>query len=125
MINIKDILILHKTILNKYGGLDGIKDKSLLQSSIDGIYQTFDGNDLYPSILDKIVRLSYNIIRNHPFNDGNKRIGFFILVNLLTLNKIKFDIDVILKEGSSIILDLASNKIDYDKYLNWVKSIIK
>ena len=61
------------------------KDESF-QGSLYGIYQTFDGQDLYPSIEEKAARLLYSIIKTHAFVDGNKRIGAFLFVWFLKRN---------------------------------------
>ena len=66
------------------------KDKSF-KSSIASIYQTFDGNDLYPSIEEKAANLLYFITKNHSFTDGNKRIAAFLFLYFLERNGILFD----------------------------------
>jgi hypothetical protein len=67
--------------LGKHTGAKGFfgkeKDESF-KSSLDSIYQTFDGNELYPSIEEKAANLLYFIVKNHSFIDGNKRIGAFL-----------------------------------------------
>lgn len=62
------------------------KDNSL-QGILGSIYQTFDGTDLYPSLEEKAAHLIYFVIKNHPFNDGNKRIGCFLFLLFLQKNK--------------------------------------
>ncbi len=77
------------------------KDNSL-KSSIDTIYQTFDGKDLYPSIEEKAANLLYLIVKNHPFTDGNKRIAAFIFLYFLEKNGLLFT-----NEGKKRIADNA------------------
>ncbi len=77
------------------------KDNSL-KSSIDTIYQTFDGKDLYPSIEEKAANLLYLIVKNHPFTDGNKRIAAFIFLYFLEKNGLLFT-----NEGEKRIADNA------------------
>ena len=62
------------------------KDDSL-KGILANIYQTFDGNDLYPSLEEKASHLIYFLIKNHPFSDGNKRIGSFLFLLFLQKNK--------------------------------------
>ena len=62
------------------------KDNSL-KGILANIYQTFDGNDLYPSLEEKASHLIYFLIKNHPFSDGNKRIGCFLFLLFLQKNK--------------------------------------
>ena len=56
------------------------------EGSLRAIFQSFDGKELYPSIAEKAVNLLYFIIKDHPFYDGNKRIGALLCVLFLTLN---------------------------------------
>ncbi len=77
------------------------KDNSL-KSSIETIYQTFDGKDLYPSIEEKAANLLYLIVKNHPFTDGNKRIAAFIFLYFLEKNRLLFT-----KTGDKRIADNA------------------
>ena len=57
-----------------------------IDASIGAIMQTFDDSDLYPSIAEKAANLLYLIIKDHPFYDGNKRIGALLFVVFLTIN---------------------------------------
>ena len=75
------------------------KDKSF-ESSINTIYQTFNGDDLYPSIEEKAANLLYFITKNHSFTDGNKRIAAFLFLYFLEKNKILID-----KNGNKRIAD--------------------
>jgi prophage maintenance system killer protein len=77
------------------------KDKSF-NSSLQTIYQTFDGHDLYPSIKEKAANLLYFIVKNHSFSDGNKRIAAGLFVYFLDKNKKLYNSD-----GSKIIADNA------------------
>jgi prophage maintenance system killer protein len=65
------------------------KDQSF-QSSINTIYQTFDGRDLYPSIEEKAAMLLYLVTKNHSFSDGNKRIAAFLFLWFLEKNGILY-----------------------------------
>ena len=92
MLTKQQILLLHSQLIRQSGGSDGIRDEGMLDSAINQPFQTFDDMELYPSIVDKAVRLGYGLITNHPFVDGNKRIGTHALLvtkELLT-NKSQF-----------------------------------
>lgn len=71
----EDILEAHNDILADTKGLAGIRDDNLLRSSIEGPFQSMFGQDLYPTDIEKIARMGFNIIMNHPFIDANKRTG--------------------------------------------------
>ena len=77
---------LHKKLLDATGGLDGLRDEAMLESALSASFQTFDGLELYPSTAEKISRIAYGLVRNHPFVDGNKRIGTYVMAILLELN---------------------------------------
>lgn len=87
-LTIDDILYINKQTINKHGGTPGVKNLSLIESSLNSGLATFDGIDLYPSIEDKISMISYSFIKNHGFNDGNKRVGCIVLLTLCYKNNI-------------------------------------
>jgi prophage maintenance system killer protein len=72
------------------GELFGKEKDQSFQSSINTIYQTFDGKDLYPSIEEKAAMLLYLVVKNHSFSDGNKRIAAFIFLWFLEKNGILY-----------------------------------
>ena len=105
---------LQKKMIEATGGMDGIRDENMLDSALSVAFQTFDGIELYPSTTAKIARIAYGLVCNHPFIDGNKRIGTYVMMVLLDLNHIETDFtddDVIL-----VGLELASGKMN-DKQL--------
>jgi death-on-curing protein len=117
----EQVLLLHKCIYDRYGGSYGVRDEGLLDSALESPFQTFAGQDLYPDDMDKIVRFGYGLIGNHPFHDGNKRIGALALLTLLELNGYK--VESTNKEFADIIYAVASGSEgkDYEELLNWVK----
>jgi death-on-curing protein len=86
---LSQVLDLHAILLERTGGLSGILDKGLLESALASPFHTFGGRDLYPSFEEKIAVMCYSIIRNHPFLDGNKRVGIGLLLCLFELNGLK------------------------------------
>jgi prophage maintenance system killer protein len=89
----KDAVTALKNLKQKSGASDLFakpKDKSF-DSSLSTIYQTFDGNELYPSMEDKAAHLLYFVVKNHSFVDGNKRIGAFLFIWFLDKNKALLD----------------------------------
>ena len=105
---------LHKKLLDATGGLDGVRDEAMLDSALSVAFQTFDGVELYPSTAAKIARIAYGLVCNHPFVDGNKRLGTYVMAVLLELNHIEIDFtdnDII-----RIGLELASGMMN-DKQL--------
>lgn len=116
--NCENIVFIHKMILSRYGGEDGVRDTGLLDSSLNSPYQTFDGEDIYPSNLEKGIRMSFNLVMNHCFNDGNKRIGFMVLV--LFLEDENLTLVCSHKEIIDKFFSLASGQLDYSDFKDWV-----
>lgn len=88
MLSKRQILLLHSMLVAQSGGMDGLRDEGLLDAAINMPLQTFGGQELYPTILEKAARLGYGLIRNHPFLDGNKRIGAHAMLVFLDINNI-------------------------------------
>lgn len=86
----------------KAGKLFGNEKDQSFNSSLDTIYQTFNGKDLYPGISEKAANLLYFIVKNHSFTDGNKRIAAGLFIYFLDKNKKLYNSD-----GSKIIADNA------------------
>jgi death-on-curing protein len=118
MLTKRQILLLHSQLIRRSGGSDGIRDEGMLDSAIRQPFQTFDNVELYPGVIDKAVRLGYGLITNHPFIDGNKRIGTHAMLVMLDINGINLqynDEDLI-----NLILEIAAGKAD-DRVLHaWV-----
>lgn len=72
------------------GGLFGNEKDQSFESSISTIYQTFGGEDLYPSVEEKAAMLLYLVVKNHSFSDGNKRIAAFLFLWFLEKNSILY-----------------------------------
>lgn len=108
------VISFHEKLIKRYGGLRGIRDLGLLRSSIESVFQTYDGEELYPYDIDKIIQVSYSLIKNHCFYDGNKRIAMMVLIYLLSVNNIKHILsneDII-----EIGLGLASGSMIKDEF---------
>ena len=118
----RQILLLHSVLIAESGGSDGVRDEGLLDSAVNTPFQTFSGQDLYPTVLDKAVRLGFGLIRNHPFIDGNKRIGTHAMLVFLNLNSITLSYED--DELISTILSVASGEMDADGLLKWIQQHI-
>ena len=78
----------------------------MLDSALNSPFQTFGGEDVYPSLQQKAARLCFGLVKNHPFVDGNKRIGAHAMLVFLALNGIELQHSQ--TELSNVILQLAS-----------------
>lgn len=88
----RQVVLLHDQMLDATGGLPGIRDENLLDSALAAPYAGFDDVEFFPSVQAKAARLAYGLVANHPFNDGNKRIGVQAMLVLLHLNGIRLDL---------------------------------
>ena len=116
------ILLLQKILIQKFGGISGIRDEKLFDSAVETPFQTFSGQSLYPSITEKAARIGYGLIKNHPFLDGNKRIGLHAMLVFLKANN--FSLNCTDSELIKIIFGVADNSITYEKFLNWLEAHI-
>ena len=114
----KQILMLHTQLIQQTGGSEGVRDYNLLDSALETPFQSFGGDELYPTIQAKAARLGYGLIKNHCMIDGNKRIGTHAMLVFLALNGI--ELKYTQKELYETILDVADGKIEYEDLLQWV-----
>jgi len=114
----EQVVKIHRSLIEKTGGMDGIRDAQLLDSALKTPFQTFGGNNLYPDILDKASQLCYSLIENHPFVDGNKRIGVHLMLLFLKLNNI--EVNYSQQELVDFGLDIASGKMSKNDIKEWI-----
>jgi death-on-curing protein len=114
-----DILELYRRIMEETGGAMGIRDMNGLMSALGQPKMTFEGADLYPSVAEKAAALGFSFIMNHPFLDGNKRVGHAAMELFLLMNgrEIVASVD----EQQEIILDLAKGELGRAEFLNWLE----
>lgn len=113
-----EILDLHRQIIETSGGAIGIRDLGMLESAIAQPRMTFGGEELYPSLIDKAAALGFSLVMNHPFVDGNKRIGHAAMATFLVLNGL--DISASVDEQEQIVLALASGELERSQFVEWL-----
>ena len=118
MIPIKEVEQLHRILIDKFGGSHGIRDNAALESALARPFPTFDGKELYPSVLEKAASLSESILINHPFIDGNKRSGYTLLRLFLIQNAI--DITSSQDNKYEFVIDIASGTLKYEGIVSWL-----
>lgn len=119
----KQLLVLHEKIAEVTGGSDKVRDEGLLESALLSPMQAYGETELFPTIIDKAVRLACGITGNHPFIDGNKRTGAHAMLVTLRLNNIK--LCYAQDELSSVFWQLAADKIGYNELREWVLKHMK
>lgn len=112
------VTALHSALIREFGGIDGIRDEGLLESALAAPFQTFGGEPVYPSLQAKAAQLGFGLIRNHPFVDGNKRIGAHTMLVFLAVNGIELRYEQ--QELIDIVLSVAAGQIDRQWLLQWI-----
>jgi death-on-curing protein len=118
MITESQALEIHAVLIERFGGSSGLRDKELLNSALNRPYQTFDGNDLYPTTQEKAAAILESVVKNHPFSDGNKRTGY-VLARLLLMND-KLDIHATEEEKYELVISISTGSMDFEAIKNWI-----
>ena len=119
---IQDIYELHTQLENTFVLSSGVRDENLLASAVNTPFQTFMGNDLYPSLYDKAAQLCYGIANNHPFMDGNKRTALHSMYVYLIING--FDIMATQQDVENMIIDVAAGNMTNTELVQWLQKNI-
>ena len=113
-----DVIALHSRIIERSGGMDGLRDRALLEAAVAAPLQSFGNTDLYPTVPEKAARLGYGLASNHAFLDGNKRIGAHAMLVFLAVNGL--ELSYTQQELADIILQVAAGEKDYEDLLAWL-----
>ena len=114
-----EVVELHGQLIAATGGATGIRDLGLLESALAQPAATFAGTDLHPTIIDRAAALGLSLVANHPFIDGNKRIGHAAMEVFLLLNG--YEIDASVDEQERLMLDVASGTVDREQLADWLR----
>lgn len=116
---VQDIYELHIQLEETFILSSGIRDENLLASAVNTPFQTFMGNDLYPTLYDKAAQLCYGIVNNHPFIDGNKRTALHSMYVYLIING--FDITASQQDVENLIINVAAGRIHNTELSKWLQ----
>ena len=119
-LTVQDIHELHTQLENVFVLSSGVRDENLLASAVNTPFQTFMGNNLYPSIYDKAAQLCYGIANNHPFTDGNKRTALHSMYVYLIING--FDITASQQDVENLIINVAAGNITNTELAYWLNT---
>jgi death-on-curing protein len=117
-----ELLELHQQLIERYGGAAGIHSMEALEAALAQPRMTFGGEDLYPTVVDKAAALGFSLVMNHPFVDGNKRLGHAAMAVLLYLNGYKIEASV--DEQEQVILQLAAGELERAEFTDWLRAHI-
>ncbi|NWG14909.1 MAG: type II toxin-antitoxin system death-on-curing family toxin [Acidobacteria bacterium] len=119
-LKLSEVLELYRLIMEQSGGVIGIHNLSALESALAQPRMSFGGEELYPTIVEKASILGFSLIRNHPFLDGNKRIGHAAMETFLILNG--YEIQASVDEQEKVILQVASGEIARNEFTDWLRA---
>jgi death-on-curing protein len=117
-----EVLEIHAEMLTYGGGMSGLRDAGALESAVAQPLMTFGGAELYKSVVEKAAALGFSLIQNHPFIDGNKRVGHAALDTFLVLNG--YEIESTIDEQEQIVLNVASGISSRDDLINWLAKCV-
>lgn len=112
-------MIIHTRVIKEFGGADGIRDRGLVDATISRPFQTFDGQELYPSAIEKAAAVIESVLNNHPFVDGNKRTGY-VLLRLILLNN-NLDITATQAEKYDFVIRIANGTDKFEQIKSWLE----
>ncbi len=118
-LSLHEVLMLYRRIIKQSGGAEGIANLDGLESALAQPYMTFGGEDLYPTLIEKAAAVGFSLINNHPFVDGNKRIGHAVMEVFLVLNG--FEIVASVDEQEEVILQVASGRLGRKGLTDWLR----
>jgi len=119
----EEVLLIHAYQLQHYGGRSGIRDRSLLLSALAAPYAGFGGELLHKSIGSMAASYLYHLAMNHPFIDGNKRVGLEVALDFLEMNNYR-----LVAEGNELyklVIGIASGRISKDETVRFFEERIK
>jgi len=119
-LTLAEVLELYRRVVEATGGSPRIRDLAGLESALAQPRMTFEGDDLYPSLVEKAAALSFSLIKNHPFVDGNKRLGHAAMELFLLMNGL--EIRAHSDEQERLILRVASGKAGRQELVEWLES---
>ena len=128
-LTLHEVLTIYRRIMQTSGGATGISNLNGLESALAQPYMTFGGVDLIPTVEEKAANLLYYIIKDHPFNDGNKRIGAFLFILFLTKNNALYKSNGELKINDNALVALSlmtakSDPLQKDTVVNLIINIL-
>ena len=119
LLTLEQVLKLHKRVIEQSGGAIGVRNQEGLESALAQPRMSYADQELYPTLIEKVAALGLSLINNHPFVDGNKRIGHAALEVTLLMNGYEIQADVDSQEA--VILAVAASKMNRQDFLEWLQ----
>ena len=121
-LTLPEVLELHRRLLAQSEGAAGLRDLGALESAVAQPRMTFESTDLYPSLPEKAAALGFSLISNHPFLDGNKRVGHAAMEAFLILNG--HELSAAVEDTEQLIVGVASGSVSRTELELWVRQHI-
>ena len=121
-LSLAEVVELHRLILQQSGGSSGVRDLGALQSALAQPRSSFDNTELYPTVEEKASALCLSLVSNHPFVDGNKRVGHAAMETFLSLNG--WELQASVDDSEQVILALATGTLSREELVEWTKQHI-
>lgn len=122
-LSLGEALDLYHRIMRETGGAVGLRDLGALESALAQPRMAFGGQELYPTMVEKAAALAFSLVTNHPYIDGNKRLGHAAMEVFLVLNghEIVAEID----EQERVFLQLAAGELKREAFVAWLGEHIR
>ena len=114
-----EVLELHRMAIERFGGDPGMRDDGLLESAVGQPRMSFGGELLYPTIEEQAAAIGFSLIMNHPFLDGNKRVGYLAMEGTLVINGYELQADV--DDAERMTLAIAAGEAEREDLVEWVR----
>lgn len=119
-LSLEEVFAVYDRIMRQSGGASGVRDQGSLESALAQPQMSFGGEDLYPTLVEKASALGFSLINNHPFVDGNKRVGQAAMEVFLILNG--FEIAASVDGQEQVILQVASGELTREGFTEWLSN---
>src|SRR5580704_3196863 len=117
-IDSRALILLHAETLAEHGGLSGLRDKGALESAMSRPQNTH-AYEPESDLARLAAAYGFGIVRNHPFHDGNKRVGFLAVGLFLALNEREFTPDPV--QAVAVVMRLAEGKLTELELASWIR----
>lgn len=119
-LTVEEVLYIHFQVIDRFGGLHGVRDSGGLESAVARPQTTVFGSDAYPTVIGKASSMLHSLILNHPFQDGNKRTAFAVVGLFLQLNG--FSITGPHREIEDFVVRVAEEHLSVETIVDWFLS---
>ena len=118
-LSLEQVLALHRLQRRRFGGAGGLRERGALEAALGRPQMTFGGEDLYPDVAAKAAALMHSLVMNHPFVDGNERVGAHAAVLFLLANR--FQPGFAPGELTEVTLGVARGEVSAEALTIWIR----